>query len=175
MFNFLHLDDQTRGLMAAEVADDERNGVLYISDRLSPYGRSIYPDLLKKAIESHDETWLASELSRPSVFNAQFERKNPKAGISLITMPVDAHVTLGEGEFNRFYCRAICARAVADGSNKVVAVRAKAIYKPRGESLAIEGKAFAADTVLADLRSNVGFDTILGLPAGPNSGMSLRL
>ena len=58
-------------------------------------------------------------------------------------MPSNAHEILAEGEFNRFYIRALCLRAV--------------------------------DALLRDLRSHPGVETSLGLPPGPNSGLSVQL
>jgi hypothetical protein len=37
------------------------------------------------------------------------------------------------------------------------------------------GKIIECDKLLNDLRENIGMDTILGLPPGPNSGLSVEL
>ena len=52
-------------------------------------------------------------------------------------MPLKAQETLSEGEFNRFYCKALCARSISEGISKVIAYRAKQVENPRPESEAI--------------------------------------
>ena len=83
--------------------------------------------------------------------------------------------TLAEGEFNRFYLRALCRRAVEDGVPNLTVYRAKAVRVPRAESQALVGKAIGAQALLQDLRAHPGTDTALGLPPGPNSGLSAKL
>ncbi len=82
---------------------------------------------------------------------------------------------LAEGEFNRFYIRAVCARAVADGISGVVVYRAKSVEHARSESERKIGQTVDPSAVLNDLRAHPGVDTALGLPPGPNSGLSIAL
>jgi hypothetical protein len=82
---------------------------------------------------------------------------------------------MAEGEFGRFYLRALCLRALADGTNHLVIYRAKAVMNPRPDSQAKIDTTIDAATLLADLRAHSGVDTALGLPPGPNSGLSARL
>lgn len=53
--HYKNLDDVTRRHMREEFDGDVANGRLYISARLSPTGRQEYPDLLREAIEQHDD------------------------------------------------------------------------------------------------------------------------
>jgi hypothetical protein len=175
MFTFAHLTQKTRGLMLAEFVDDLDSGILYLSDRLSPAGRDAYPHLLRQAIEAHDLSWLIAQLSRPGMFNATFRRRKPTGGTATVTMPADAPATLSEGEYNRFYCRALCLRAIEECGDRITLVRGKAVHDPRPDSEVRIGTTLTASAVLADLRSNIGLDTIFGVPAGPNSGLSLSL
>jgi hypothetical protein len=92
----------------------------------------------------------------------------------MVKVPITAHLTLVEGEFNRFYMRGLCLRAVEEGKTTVTAYRAKHAQNPRSESLAIEVRSFNAEAALSDLRANVGSATAAGFP-GPNSGLSVRL
>jgi hypothetical protein len=41
---------------------------------------------------------------------------------------------LAEGEFNRFYIRALCVRAIEDGLPEVIVYRAKEVQSARPES-----------------------------------------
>lgn len=89
-------------------------------------------------------------------------------------MPSNAHNTLAEGEFNRFYLRGLCLEALQQG--KMIEVYgAKAVNQPRAASQALIGMQLNPNQLLLDLRTNIGVDTALGLPAGPNSGLSGRM
>jgi hypothetical protein len=103
------------------------------------------------------------------------EPRATKNGTTMVKVPVTAPQTLAEGEFNRFYIRGLCLRALEERKTSVIAYRAKQVENPRTESIAIEGKSFNPEAILKDLRANIGVDTVLGLPPGPNSGMSIKL
>lgn len=90
-------------------------------------------------------------------------------------VPIDAAETLAEGEFNRFYLRGLCRRAIRDRIESVEIYRAKEVANPRSESSMMLGQRLDAQRLLADLRANLGVDTALHLPPGPNSGLSARL
>ncbi|MDP9470553.1 MAG: hypothetical protein M3Q71_07785 [Chloroflexota bacterium] len=53
--------------------------------------------------------------------------------------------------------------------------RAKQVTSPRLESQRMLGKLVDPEELLNDLRAHPGTDTALGLPSGPNSGLSIRL
>lgn len=90
-------------------------------------------------------------------------------------IPDTAPATMAEGEFNIFYCRGLCARAVADGAARLIVYRAKEVMTPRPDSQAKIGAAVNPSSVLADLRQTHGIEPSLGLPPGPNTGLSLKL
>jgi hypothetical protein len=82
---------------------------------------------------------------------------------------------LAEGEFNRFYVRGLCLRAIDEGIDRLVIYRAKAVEEPRPDSNRRIGRSVNPRTLLDDLRRNAGVDTALGIPPGPNSGLSVKL
>src|SRR6185503_10083976 len=90
-------------------------------------------------------------------------------------IPEDAHITLAQGEFNRFYIRGMCLRALEDGAEYLLICRVKQVGNPRPDSDFKIGEQIPPQLLLADLRTNVGIDTAFGLPAGPNSGLSVTL
>jgi hypothetical protein len=170
-----HLDDRTRKLMLAEIEQDIASKKLYLSDNLSPQGRIEYAGLLKGAtVNGNDET-LAQELS--TRLNSHEKPRQLKSGelSKPPIMRVNAHEMLAEGEFNRFYMRAICARVIEDGIKSVVVYRAKEVANARSASEEMLGKHMPPEALLQDLRTNPGVDTALGLPPGPNSGLCIRL
>ena len=85
-------------------------------------------------------------------------------------MPSNAPETLAEGEFNRFYIRGLCRRAVEENVAQLVIYRAKTVTHARPESERRIGATVSPGALLADLRQNVGVDTVLGVPAGPEFG-----
>jgi len=170
-----NLDARTRQFMLKEVELDISRGTLYISPRLNEQGLESYTSLLKEAIQSHDDAWLAGELRRLSCMNAVGKRKTKSGGYIPVKVPVNAPDTLAEGEFNRFYARGLCARAMEDGIQEVEVYRGKQVDQPRPESEAMIGKRISAKRLLEDLRTSQGVEPALGLPPGPNSGLTARL
>lgn len=167
MFNFQDLDERTRTLMLKEVELDESNTTLYISKRLNSYGKIAYSELLKEAVTTGDSQTLAQALKQH--INSHELRRDKS-----VKIPYNAHETLAEGEFNRFYIRALCLRAIEEGMELVV-YRAKPVTNARSASQSKIGQSVDPQLLLQDLRNNVGVDTALGLPSGPNSGLSLKI
>jgi hypothetical protein len=169
-----NLDNLTRMAMTAEIDADVLNRTLYFSPRLSSIGRRDYPRLLREAAIAHDDEWMAQQLCFGNCLNRTEERKTPKGRYVTVRVPVTAAQTLAEGEFNRFYIRGLCVRALAAGVAQLIIYRAKAVEHPRPDSETKLGSAINAAVLLDDLRTHTGVDTVLGLPPGPNSGLSVR-
>jgi len=162
----INLDTTTRRFMLAEFESDIKSGSLYMSNRLTPTDKTIYPILLHEAIEQHDDLWLAAALAP---YIADHEMRSGKS----IKMSKTAATMLAESEFNRFYMRGVCYRASSEGIQNVVAYRAKEVAKPRAFSQAKRGQRVESEKLLAELRHKIVPTT--GIPAGPNSGISVRL
>lgn len=167
------LDERTRQLMLEEVEFDASESVLYVSPRLNPSGQQGYEQLLKEAIREYDDAWLTEELRSGDYFNPSLQRQTQK-GTSTQKMPKNAPDTLAEGEFNRFYIRGLCRRAIEEGTPEVEVYRGRESSRPRSESEALIGKRLSANALLEDLRLSVGVTPAL-LPPGPNSGLTVRL
>jgi hypothetical protein len=91
-------------------------------------------------------------------------------------VPHTAADTLAEGDFNHYYCRAICRRVLEEGKEFVEVYRAKDVREPRPRSQQLVGALVDARRLLIDLRAHPGgIDAALGIPAGPNSGLSVRV
>lgn len=169
------LDDRTRGLMLKEIELDASSNRIYISPRLTAKGQVEFPALLKRASEGQNDTWLAQRLRFHNLMNPVEQRRKPKGGYTTVRVPETAADTLAEGEWNRYYIRAVCVRAIADDVESLEVYRAKAVAGPRRESVRLIGTLVDPVRLLSDLRTNIGVDTALGLPGGPNSGLSVRL
>jgi hypothetical protein len=173
--NLTNLDADTRKFMLQEIQHDVDQGKLYISPRLSSQGAQDYRNLLLRAATDGNDTSLAGDLRAPGRMNTTEERRKPKGGFTTAQVPVTAPDTLAEGEFNRFYARGLCLRAQRDGIGTLTVYRAKQVANPRSESEALLGSQLPVQQLLQDLRQHTGTDTALGLPPGPNSGLSVRL
>jgi hypothetical protein len=172
-FTFQNLDPVTRQYMLQEVDLDVSSDKLLLSPRLTPDGEEQYPALLREAVQAHDEAWLTERL-RPYMRDTE-SRRTPSGGTTEAKVPYDAHESLAEGEFNRFYMRGLCARAIAEGIEHVEVYRGKQVNQPRPESQAKIGQRVSPQALLDDLRAFDGTETELGIPSGPNSGLTVRL
>jgi hypothetical protein len=173
--NYADLDDVTRQQMLTELDSELEADTLYISNYLSTVGRERYPELLREAIENGNDDSLAAALMESGIFDSHHQRRNPRGGFIRAKVPHTANATLAEGEFNRFYLRGLCLRAIAEGITEIEIYRARSSSQPRPESQAMIGRRLDAGELLADLRANNFVDTALRLPPGPNSGLSGRI
>lgn len=171
--NLTNLDEKTRKHMLKEFEQDVAQGKLYLSHRFNAIGRVNYEKRMREAILNGDDMSLSDSLR--GFFNEFEQKSKPNGGYTNAKVPINAGETFAEGEFNRFYCRGICCRAIEDGISEVQVYRAKEVANPRPQSQMLLGKRFQAVLLLDDLRNNIGVDTALGIPAGPNSGLSIFL
>lgn len=168
------LDEAVRACMLQELEADILNGSLYISPRLTEPGVNIWPKILHEAFASHDDTYIAATLRSQGLLLTQERRRNSKGGFTMAKVPHTAADTLAEGEFNRFYARGLRLHVLETGGTQVEVYRGKEVQKPRPESLAMIGRKLSAQMLLADLRSSPGVEPAMGLPPGPNSGLTVR-
>lgn len=172
--HFRDLNDTVRTEMVREIRSDIARRALYQSGRLSVRGRADWPDLLVDAAESGTTETLAAELRKSGrLATAEISHRNGKPYTKAV--PSNAAETLAEGEFNHFYMRAICAIALSRGQADVAVYRAKGVTTPRAESVSLVGSSIDAQALLDDLRAHTGVDGALGIPPGPNSGLSVHL
>lgn len=170
-----NLDARTRWFMHAEVQLDIASSNLYLSPRLSNGGRLAYPLALLTAVVQGDADSLANAIAVGCMLN-DFETSHSRRGTPYVKrVQQDAHLTLAHGEFNRFFLRGLSLRAIEDGVLHLEIYRAKVVNSPRWESEARIGNLVSAAALLADLRTHVGVDAALGVPSGPNSGLSARI
>ena len=172
-----NLDDRTRQLMLDEMEYDIANNQLHISPFLSGQGQRDYANLLREALQSGNDETLAQSLREHRRILRTLPRRNPKAGgYSIAATPENAAQVLAESEFNRYYIRALARRAIEDDISELVVYRAKPVSNPRPESEARVETVLPPEELLEDLRTHPGDERPrLGVPSGPNSGLSVRL
>ncbi|HGG8857473.1 TPA: hypothetical protein ACTYSE_000689 [Enterobacter roggenkampii] len=172
--NYLDLDQQTRIHMAEEIQFDKDHNNFYLSNYLSPEGKAQWPALLEESVQ-HDDHWLESEIINRRLLAEFYPKRKPNSmEMTQARVPRTAAQTLAEGEFNRLYARGLCARVISEGGHTVEAYRARHSENPRPESERIIGHKFIPQDIIQDLRSNHGVDTAIGVPPGPNSGISIK-
>jgi hypothetical protein len=170
--SLLHLDLQPpneariRGLMVEEIERDLREDLLHPSPWLSARGELQWPLVLLEAAREKTDAWLANQLRSRGMLEDHLPNGRK--------VPVSAAETLAEGEFNRFYCRAVCRLAQERGV-PVIVYRAKNVEQPRDRSELLRGQRLPADDVLLDLRAAGSKEPLIGVPGGWNSGISLTL
>lgn len=168
------LDPDVRVQMLEEVRMDIKRDDLYLGRYLNAEGRKRWPEILMTACEGGTDEQIARTLRDKRLLLEFTEKAKPKGGTTIAKVPHTAPDMLAEGEFNRFYIRGLCLDVLAKGGSELEVYRGKQVSDPRPESEARIGAKVGAQKLLDDLRSNVGVDTALGVPAGPNSGLTVR-
>lgn len=171
--NYKSLDNLTRQKMLEEFNNDTQAESLYLSKRFTDQGGIYYQKIMANHIQNGNDDSLAEDLRIHNSFLTYEDRKTAK-GISKVKVPATAPQTFAEGEFNRFYLRGLCLRAIAE-NKKIIIYRGRYSENPRSESEALIGLTVEPNQLLNDLRTNIGVDTALGLPPGPNSGLTGEL
>jgi hypothetical protein len=170
-----NLDGRTRRLMLEELDRDIDNNLLYISPYLSGQGVLDYPNLLRQAIKTGNDVTLAQSLLRLRRLERSYNKRKPGGGYTIASVPANAAEVIAESEFNRYYIRALARRAMEDGIPELVVIRAKPVRQPRPESDALVENTIDPEALLSDLRAHPGERPQMGVPAGPGSGLSVRL
>ena len=173
---FENLDDRTRQLMLEEMEYDIANHQLHISPFLSGQGQRDYENILRDALQSGNDETLAESLREHRRILRTLPRRNPTGGYSIAATAENAAQVLAESEFNRYYIRALARRALEEGIPELVVYRAKPVTTPRPESEARIETSLSPQDLLEDLRAHTGDERpSLGVPSGPNSGLTVRL
>lgn len=172
---YANLDETTRKYMLEEIDLDVANNDLYLGRRLTEKGRTRWLSLLKESSTSQNDDWLAARQKSEGLIKSKETRSLKGGKVIEVDVPITAAEILAEGEFNRFYIRALCRRAVESGLSKLLVYRAKDVQNPRPSSEALIGTMIDANALLTDLRVHQGEEPALKMPGGPNSGLSVRL
>jgi hypothetical protein len=175
MLKLVNLDQRTRDYMLEEVDHDLMNGTFFVSPRLSNTGVHNYETLLREAFRAFDPAWLADQLRNLGRMRRTEQKVNPHGGYLTARISDQAAEELADGEFNRFYIRALCRRAIEDDIPALAVYRARPAKSPRPLSEKKIGNLVDPRELLDDLRARPGTRPAMGLPAGPNSGLSVRL
>jgi DNA repair photolyase len=173
--HYYNLDERTRLLMADELDFDIAHNQVHISPFLSGQGQRDYVNLLRQAIRSGTDETLEKDLRAYRRITRALPRRKRQGGFGIAATPENAAQNLAEGEFNRYYIRALARRAMEDGISELIVYRAKRVRRPRTQSEALVETTLPPKDLLEDLRSNPDRPPALGVPGGASSGLSVRL
>ncbi|HEY9516061.1 MAG TPA: hypothetical protein VIQ74_10325 [Gemmatimonadaceae bacterium] len=170
---YANLDPITRRYCLAEFDHDVARGTVAISSRIRPGAIDDYVELLRQALAYYDDQWLEDRIEGMLV---DFELRNtPTGSVTTAKLPSYAARVIAEGDFNRYYMRGVCARALAEGLEVVEGYRARLSAEPRPESVELEGQQLRASDLLDELRIAHPDPTVEAALGKPNSGLSVRL
>ena len=167
------LDPVTRKFALAEFDSDVERGALTVSSRIRPSNTGEYVALLREALTYYDDRWLEDRVEGMVV---HFElRQTPSGATTTAKLPSYAPRVLAEGDFNRYYMRGVCARALDEGRGVVEVYRARLSAEPRPESRELEGQRLDAAALLEQLRTRYADTEEEPMLGKPNSGLSVKL
>jgi len=159
--------------MVEEVDKAQNADNLYFSKRFNDRGKARWPSLLREAVATHSEHWLAYMIETEGLMKGFEGASTPSGGYTTKHVPRTAEETLAEGQFNRFYILGVCCRAIAEGKNHVFVYRAKERAEHRLESDTLIGTAISAKELITELRSVQS--SLSHKLLKPNSGLSVHL
>ena len=154
--DFKELDD-VREFMLEELDWSIEKDKVYYSAVFVPGVENDYLSLLRQAISEHDEEWLEQRLTEEYFKNTQ-ERKTKKGVTQANVNKQDAAKRLAQNEFNKFYIRGVCRKALNHSNENVKIYRAKESSVKREESQKQIGEYVNANNLLENLRNEVEID-----------------
>lgn len=167
-FTFLNLDKETRELMLQEINSDIINDRLYSSNRLNKNGKVNYVHNLLESVKNGNEETFTYLLTKDNNFNdSELVKEKPRK------VPSNAASLLCQSEFNRYYIRAICLRAINQNQDEIEIYRGRESSLRRTESEMLIGANLNAVDLLEDLRNSIGITPKLFPEI--NSGLTVKL
>lgn len=165
-FVFKDLTDSVRLLMLGELEQDKATNKIYVSKRLTEEGQEVFRGLLYESLLSQNNEWLAVSMKQQKFWQTHETRLHQTQGMIETKVPSNAPDVLSDTEFNRYYMRAVCLKAIEAGCD-VTVYRARETQRPRSEHQELIGKSLTAHECLKALREGASELT------APNSGLSL--
>ncbi|MCK9568135.1 hypothetical protein M0R72_04245 [Candidatus Pacearchaeota archaeon] len=153
---FENPSQEIRGLMIKELEEDISSNLFYFPKTIYPNKEKEYKNILKIYFKEKTITELIQEI------NKNFINRN------YLNIKVNSHETLGEGEFNKYYQKAVCQIAIPI-KKKIRIVRWKQVSQPKYLPGFIEGTEFNSDNYYRILKGSQ-FQ-----PLGPNSGLTIEI
>lgn len=133
------LDDTTRKWMLEEFNNEQSQKDHFQSKSLNEAGRTAFPDIMRKAIQSGHIESLAKDLSNPIYWNPSKTRKGKNGPISVTINPQTEAKMLAHSEFNTMHTRGFARRLKEEGEENCEIYRADRAVQPNCECTKLEG------------------------------------
>jgi hypothetical protein len=170
-----NLDAETRAFMLEEIDMDAASDKIYRSAYLEQRAQGNWPGFIREAAANGSDDTLAALLRATQSFLQTTTRTLASGKVIPAKVPHNAPEVLAESEFNRYFTRGLCRKAIANDIPRLEVYRAKHVENPRPESEQKIGLLVDPETVLIDVRGSIGVETALGIPPGPGSGITVRI
>ena len=161
---FENLNEVTRRYMIEEIDHSIGRNELYRYEEFTDDGWKKYPELLRKVAQEGDDDFLGVTLYHNNCFRLDALR--------------ESYTNFAELEFNKFYIRALCRRAIDEGK-KLQVYRAKEEEESNPELQGNIGKVIELEGFLIELREQeergTPLERVIGVDLEPDSGISVRL
>ena len=152
---------------------DKIQNRIYFSPRLTEEGVDRYSKFLQNALSYGTKEWLAEKLREAHVIKDHEKLLNPLGGIREVKVPASAPDILAEGEFSRYYLRAVCRQAIKEGIIHLEIISNSPSDTISDKEKAKIGRIVNPKDLLDDLRQNSYVNTRFGIPS-PKSGLTVR-
>lgn len=175
--NFEELDEKTRQYIREEFEREQKSDNPYISLRLSPDGKRLFPKLMRDAIYSGDEETFKRELCKKQYFNdtEQYERNGERKERKINYE--QASEQLAFSEFNTWYVRGLTKKLIDEGIKKCQIYRLKQPKWEPAECSIHEGQIVDVEIIYNGHRSKywpIKNDSAFSIPAQPGCHHSIK-
>ncbi len=164
----LDLDkDNVRDLMLEEFEQDVKEDKLVISNLIKPENHDKYVYLLSEAILKGNDASFARTILINGLLEDKISKYDKLGKVAIVKTAKDAHITLAEDEFNKYYMRGVCRAAVSQGKSVKV-------YKQ--DKIEIQNNTILDPLeVLQDLRNHREISEALKMHVGSDDVLSLQI
>jgi hypothetical protein len=176
--NYEELDERTRGYMLSEFESEQASGSPFQSKALSEAGLRVFPDLMREAIRSGNETSLGAALNRADFWDP--DEEYTRDGITRTrrrNVPQSA-TRLALTEFSTWYVRGLTKRLLDEGVDRCQVYRGDQPKWEPGECADHEGRVVLVQEIYANHRARYwpapGDDAAFSIPFGPGCHHVIR-
>lgn len=176
--NYEELDERTRENMLSEFEREQASGYPYRSRALSDSGLSAFPDLMREAIRSGNETSLGNALNRADFWDPDEEYTRSGVTRTRRRNVKQSATRLALTEFSTWYVRGFSRRLLDEGVAECQVYRGEQSKWEPGECASHEGRVVAVQDIYDNHRVRYwpppGNDSAFSIPFGPGCHHLIR-
>ena len=137
--DYEELDGVTRKWMFEEFDNEQSQEKHHQSKSLNQTGLKVFPDIMRKAIQTGNIDSLAKELSNPSYWNPSKTRRGKNGPITVSINPQTEAKMVAHSEFNTMFTRGMARRLIEEGETECEIYRADRADQQNCECTKLEG------------------------------------